>query len=115
MPHRGGGARSTDDEDSGADSMLEVRSTHSSQSCRSWTSPYHSQASHQMALVPYDSHGSYQSCCQPYHGHHHMHPHDYPVALTSSSIEDRLRALEDDKDKLHVQVAVLSDQLNEKI
>ena len=106
-----GGARSTDDEDSGADSMLEVRSTHSSQSCRSWTSPYHSQASHQMALVPYDSHGSYQSCCQPYHGHHHMHPHDYPVALTSSSIEDRLRALEDDKDKLHVQVAVLSDQL----
>ena len=104
------GGRSTDDEDSGADSMLEVRSSHSSRSdCRSWSTPYHpGSSSHQMAVVPYDSH--FHSCCpSSYYPHHH--PHDYPVALPTSSIEDRLRALEDDKDKLHVQVAVLSDQL----
>ena len=112
-PMRGGG-RSTDEEDSGADSMLEVRSTHSSQSCRSWSSPFHSQSSQHMAVVPYDSHGSFHSCCSPmYHGHHHSHSHghDFPIAIPSNSIEERLRALEDDKDKLHVQVAVLSDQL----
>ena len=111
---RGGGARSTDDEDSGADSMLEVRSTHSStQSCRSWSSPFNIQSSHphmshqsQMAMVPY-SHG--HSCCAS--SYYPPHGHDFPLAIPNSSIEDRLRALEDDKDKLHVQVAVLSDQL----
>ena len=102
------GGRSTDEEDSGADSLLEVRSTHSSQSCRSWAGPSYP---HNMALVPYDSHGSCRSCWSPHHQHSHSHHHDFPLAIPTLSIEDRLRALEDDKDKLHVQVAVMSDQL----
>eukprot|EP00092_Neocalanus_flemingeri_P002953 GFUD01003158.1.p1 GENE.GFUD01003158.1~~GFUD01003158.1.p1 ORF type:complete len:836 (+),score=169.21 GFUD01003158.1:155-2662(+) len=102
-PNRG--ARSTDDEDSGADSMNEIRSNNSNHSCHSWNVPHQHQSPHQMALVPYDSHGSCRSCCPSYN-----HPHNMQVALPSS-IEDRLLALEDDKDKLHVQVAVLSDQI----
>merc|ERR1719471_510924 len=57
-------------------------------------------------MVPY-SHG--HSCCAS--SYYPPHGHDFPLAIPNSSIEDRLRALEDDKDKLHVQVAVLSDQL----
>jgi len=100
------GARSTDDEDSGADSMNEVRSNNSNHSCHSWNVPHQHQSPHQMALVPYDSHGSCHSCCPSYMNH----PHNMQLALPSS-IEERLLALEDDKDKLHVQVAVLSDQI----
>jgi len=98
------GARSTDDEDSGADSMNEVRSNNSAHSCHSWNVPHQHQSPHQMALVPYDA--SCRSCCPSYMNH----PHNMQLALPSS-IEERLLALEDDKDKLHVQVAVLSDQI----
>ena len=98
------GGRSTDEEDSGADSMMEVRSTHSNQSCRSWTGPsLHTM--NNVALVPYDTRTTYHSCCSS------RHHHDFPLAVPTQSIEGRLRALEDDKDKLHVQVAVMSDQL----
>ena len=119
--HSQRGGRSTDEEDSGADSMMEVRSTHSSQSCRSWTAPSYQNSHLSLSLVPYDSHGSHgshgghsscHSCCS---SHHHQqlqqHSRDFPLAIPSSNIEQRLRALEDDKDKLHVQVAVMSDQL----
>ena len=98
------GGRSTDEEDSGADSMMEVRSTHSNQSCRSWTGPS-LHPMNNMALVPYDTRTTYHSCCSS------RHHHDFPLAVPTQSIEGRLRALEDDKDKLHVQVAVMSDQL----
>jgi len=106
-PNRG--ARSTDDEDSGADSMNEVRSSTFNHNCHSWNLPHQHlhQPSHDMALVPYnDSHGSCRSCCSSYMNH----PHNMQLALPSS-IEDRLLALEDDKDKLHDQVGVLSDQI----
>ena len=110
--HSQRGGRSTDEEDSGADSMMEVRSTHSNQSCRSWTGPAYHNSHMSLSLVPYDSHGSCHSCCSSHHHHHHQqHSRDFPIAIPTSNIEERLRLLEDDKDKLHVQVAVMSDQL----
>ena len=86
--------------------MNELRSNNSNHSCHSWNPPHQHQLSHQMALVPFDSRSSCRSCCSSYMGH----PHSMQVAVPSS-IEDRLLALEDDKDKLHVQVAVLTDQI----
>lgn len=100
-------SRFTDEEeDSGADSMNDMMSNHS---CRS---PVHS--SH-MALVPYDG----RRCGSCYYGGGggryycqscSCHPQNMQVAIPSN-VEDRLLALEGDKDQLHLQVALLSDQL----
>ena len=56
-------------------------------------------------------------CCSGCHHHHHCPPP--PSSPTNActalqpypSIEDRLLQLEGDKDSLHLQVALLSDQL----
>merc|ERR1719339_300305 len=113
--------RYTDDEDdSGADSMTETSHTSHSQAggCH-WPIVSH---------PSYPQHPGYpQHQHLHQHGGHHGHQHQYPphcpcpsclhqphnmqVALPGR-VEERLLALEGDKDQLHMQVSMLSDQIH---
>ena len=77
---------------------------------RSWASPMQQH----LSVVPYQGHGSGRphgcgycpgECCAPFYPSH-CSQQSLQVALpmTSTNIEERLRALEGDKDQLHIQV-----------
>ena len=80
---------------------------------RSWASPMQQH----LSVVPYQGHGpgrphgcGYCSgdCCAPFYPSH-CSQQSLQVALPMpSNIEERLRALEGDKDQLHIQVLILS-------
>jgi len=100
-------SRFTDDEDdSGADSMNDMISN---PSCHSWT------PNHPFAMVPYDMRYGCRGCYSPEHSHccssYMYSPQNMQLAIPPS-VEERLLALEGDKDQLHLQVALLSDQID---
>lgn len=76
-----------------------------------------------MAVVPYQGHGASRAGCRCWPGeccttHYSGHcaqqvlpTPSLPQVAIPNNIEDRLRALEGDKDQLHIQVTVLSDQV----
>ena len=80
---------------------------------RSWASPMQQH----LSVVPYQGHGSGRphgcgycsgDCCAPFYPSH-CSQQSLQVALPMpSNIEERLRALEGDKDQLHIQVLTLS-------
>ena len=80
---------------------------------RSWASPMQQH----LSIVPYQGHGSGRphgcgycsgDCCAPFYPSH-CSQQSLQVALPMpSNIEERLRALEGDKDQLHIQVLIIS-------
>jgi len=118
-PQRTNSKFTDDEEDSGADSMNDLMSNKSNQSCQSWAPMHphpHPHASPQnMSMVPYDAHYGCRGCYSPEHSHccssYMYSPQNMQLAIPPS-VEERLLALEGDKDQLHLQVAVLSDQID---
>lgn len=114
-PQRTNSRFTDDDEDSGADSMNDLMSNQSNPSCHSWTPshPHPSQAS--MSMIPYDNRYGCRGCYSPEQSHccpgYMYSPQNMQLAIPPS-VEERLLALEGDKDQLHMQVAVLSDQID---
>ena len=109
-------SRFTDDEeDSGADSMNDLMSNKSNQSYQSWTPVHPHIPAASMSMVPYDNHYGCRGCYSPEQSHccpsYMYSPQNMQLAIPPS-VEERLLALEGDKDQLHLQVAVLSDQID---
>jgi len=114
-PHRTNSRFTDDEEDSGADSMNELMSNQSNPSCHSWNpSQPHTSPAH-MPMVSYDPRYGCRGCYSPEHSHccpgYMYSPQNMQLAIPPS-VEERLLALEGDKDQLHLQVAVLSDQID---
>eukprot|EP00092_Neocalanus_flemingeri_P056639 GFUD01067168.1.p1 GENE.GFUD01067168.1~~GFUD01067168.1.p1 ORF type:complete len:856 (+),score=209.17 GFUD01067168.1:124-2691(+) len=116
-PHRTNSRFTDDEEDSGADSMNDLMSNQSNPSCHSWNPSHpHTSPAH-MPMVPYNSRYGCRGCYSSEHSHccsgsgYPYTPQNMQLAIPPS-VEERLLALEGDKDQLHTQVAVLSDQID---